>query len=281
MKKIILFVILQQYADWEAAYLSSALSMLGQGKYEIKTVSASRDAVQSIGGFKVMPDYDTASVPKDYEALILIGGMTWRSENTQQIKELAVDCAGRGKLLGGICDAAGFLGTAGVLNVVAHTGNDLNDIRQWAGDAYTGGANFIPKQAVRDKNIVSYHSWGEVSAEEFAVFLPYEKLLSKEEIHMYAMLWGILAEENSPLRAVVNSRVLSVPEDFYDFLIWKWLKDAPIKEARLIGDIIGHSQLGVGDWWYARRIEYYIQQGQIQVIEDSENKYARIICGRR
>ena len=155
MKKIILFVILQQYADWEAAYLSSALSMLGQGKYEIKTVSASRDAVQSIGGFKVMPDYDTASVPKDYEALILIGGMTWRSENTQQIKELAVDCAGSGKLLGGICDAAGFLGTAGVLNDVAHTGNDLNDIRQWAGDAYTGGANFIPKQAVRDKNIVT------------------------------------------------------------------------------------------------------------------------------
>ena len=94
------------------------------------------------------------------------------------------------------------------------------------------------------------------------------------------MLWGILVEENSPLRAVINNRVLSVPEDFYDFLIWKWLKDVPVKEARLIGDIIGHSQLGVGDWWYARRIEYHIQQGKIQVIEDSENKYARMICSR-
>ena len=138
----------------------------------------------------------------------------------------------------------------------------------------------IPEYVVRDKNIVSYHSWGEVSAEAFAVFLPYEKQLSKEEIHMYAMLWGILVEENSPLRAVINNRVLSVPEDFYDFLIWKWLKDVPVKEARLIGDIIGHSQLGVGDWWYARRIEYHIQQGKIQVIEDSENKYARMICSR-
>ena len=39
MKKTILFVILQQYADWEAAYLSSAISMLSQGEYEIKTVS--------------------------------------------------------------------------------------------------------------------------------------------------------------------------------------------------------------------------------------------------
>lgn len=138
----------------------------------------------------------------------------------------------------------------------------------------------IPEYVVRDKRIVSYHSWGEVSAEEFAGFLSYEKPLSKEEIHMYAMLWGVLIEENSPLRAVINNRVLSVPEDFYDFLIWKWLKDVPVKEARLIGDMIGRSQLGVGDWWYAGRIEYYIKQGKIQVVEDSENKYARRICSR-
>ena len=40
-----------------------------------------------------------------------------------------------------------------------------------------------------------------------------------------------------------------------------------------------HSKsLSVGDWWYARRIEYYIKQGKIRVIEDSENKYARMIC---
>lgn len=53
------------------------ISMLGNGAYEIKTVSLLRDCVQSIGGFSVVPDYDMMSVPKDYEALILIGGMTW------------------------------------------------------------------------------------------------------------------------------------------------------------------------------------------------------------
>ena len=36
MKKTILFVVLQQYADWEAAYISSAITMLGEGQYEIK-----------------------------------------------------------------------------------------------------------------------------------------------------------------------------------------------------------------------------------------------------
>ena len=135
MKKTILFVILQQYADWEAAYISSAITMLGQGGYDIKTVSLSKEPVQSIGGFTVLPDYDTASVPAEYDALILIGGMTWRSEDTQQIKALVQDCLRKGKVLGGICDASAFLGTAGALNEVAHTSNDLNDLKQWAGSA--------------------------------------------------------------------------------------------------------------------------------------------------
>ncbi len=154
MKKI-LFVILQQYADWEAAYISSAITMLGQGQYNIKTVSLSQDYVQSIGGFRVLPDYDIKSVPSDYEALILIGGMTWRSEDTQQIKALVEDCRQKGKVLGGICDASAFLGTVGVLNDVYHTSNDLHDLKQWAGSIYTGETKYISKQAVSDKNIIT------------------------------------------------------------------------------------------------------------------------------
>lgn len=155
MSRTILFVILQQYADWESAYITSAITMLGQGKYDIKTVSLSRDSVQSIGGFRVLPDYDLQSVPEDYEALILIGGLTWRSENTQHIKKLVEDCYKKGKILGGICDASAFLGTAGVLNDVMHTSNDINDLKQWAGTAYTGETKYICRQAVRDRNIIT------------------------------------------------------------------------------------------------------------------------------
>lgn len=155
MKKTILFVILQQYADWEAAYITSAITMLGQGQYDIKTVSLSKDYVQSIGGFRVLPDYDVASAPEDYEALVLIGGMTWRNENAQQIKTLVEECYQKGKVLGGICDASAFLGTVGVLNDVMHTSNDMNDLKQWAGSIYTGETKYIAKQAVRDRNIIT------------------------------------------------------------------------------------------------------------------------------
>ena len=136
----------------------------------------------------------------------------------------------------------------------------------------------LPEYTVREKSITIYKNWGEVAAEEFAGFLPYEKKLSKEEIRLYGLLWSELADDNSPLRAVINGRVLGVPEDFYDFMIWKKLTDKPVKEARLIGDILGCFPISVGDWWYAKRIEYYIRQGKIRVVEDSKNTYGRIIC---
>ncbi len=155
MKKRILFVVLQQYADWEAAYVSTAIAVLGEGKYEIKTVSLSKDYVESIGGFRIMPDYDIKSVPNDYEALILIGGMTWRSESAHQLRALVDSCRHEGKILAGICDASAFLGTVGALNEIVHTSNDLDDLKQWAGSNYTGEQKYIAKQAVRDKNVIT------------------------------------------------------------------------------------------------------------------------------
>ncbi|WP_455795594.1 type 1 glutamine amidotransferase family protein [Clostridium butyricum] len=165
MKKNILFVILQQYADWEAAYLSSGINMLGDGSYEIKTVSLTNESIASIGGFHTVPDYDIKSIPSEYEALILIGGMTWRNEKAKQVKPLVEECFKKGKVIGGICDASAFLGTVGVLNNVNHTSNDLNDLKEWAGKSYTGEEKYIMQQAVSDKNVITANG---TAALEFA-----------------------------------------------------------------------------------------------------------------
>ena len=53
------------------------------------------------------------------------------------VKPLVEKCLSDGKILGGICDASAFLGTIGALNHVRHTSNDLDDLKQWAGGAYT------------------------------------------------------------------------------------------------------------------------------------------------
>lgn len=136
----------------------------------------------------------------------------------------------------------------------------------------------LPEYQVKESSITVHHNWGNLAAEEFSGFLQYERELSMRERRMYEILWTELVEENGPLRAVVNGELMSVGEDFYDFLIWRHLTAQPVKEARLIGNILGHHPISVGDWWYASRIEHFIGEGRIKVVQDSEHKYARMIC---
>lgn len=155
MKKVVLFFILDQFADWEAAYLSSAFRSLGEEQYIVKTVSLTKDKVQSVGGFQILPDYDILSMPEEYEALILIGGLAWKETDVTQIGEIVKSTYERGGVIGGIGDASAFLGATGILNKVNHTSNELEELKQWAKDAYTGEMRYIRKQAVRDGNMIT------------------------------------------------------------------------------------------------------------------------------
>ena len=89
MRKEVLFVLLDEYADWEGAFLSTSLNfgvMPGSDKkYVPKTVAPTEKEVCSIGGFRTIPDYSFRNLPEDYAALILIGGMQW---NTPVAKSL-------------------------------------------------------------------------------------------------------------------------------------------------------------------------------------------------
>lgn len=135
----------------------------------------------------------------------------------------------------------------------------------------------LPEYRVSGKCVTSYQNWGEVAAEEFSLFLDRQIEIDRVAIKRYACLWTELVEDNSPLRAMVNNHVVGVPEEFYDFLIWKNLEERTVKEARLIGDILGRYPICVGDGWYAKRIQHFIDLDLIEVVEDSENKYARTI----
>lgn len=138
----------------------------------------------------------------------------------------------------------------------------------------------LPDYRINGNVIISYQNWGEIAAEEFAAFIENQREINYHERKQYATKWSELVEDNSPLRAVINNHVIGVEENFYDFLIWKKLTQKPIKQARLIGNILGNYQISIGDGWYAKRIQYYIDKGKIEIVEDSENKYARVIRKR-
>ncbi|MDR1180458.1 MAG: glutamine amidotransferase [Bacteroidales bacterium] len=158
-RKEVIFIVLNEFADWEGAYIAACLNAgVKPGrpvKYTVKTLSISKEPVISIGGFNVLPDYGIDDLPDDYAGLILIGGMSWFSPEAGKMLPFVEKAIAEKKPIAGICNASVFLGMHGFLNAVKHTSNGLDYIKQYAGDKYTGEANYINRQAVRDGNIVT------------------------------------------------------------------------------------------------------------------------------
>lgn len=147
-------------------------------------------------------------------------------------------------------------------------------LRQYKGEVY---AVRLPRLIVEGDATVEYSGWGEVEPSVFAEMLPSQRRLSQAEICANAYRWNELKRGNSPLRALVNGSVIGVSDNFYDFLIWKYLGEEPVREIELIGQILVENRLGVSDWWYVSRIDKYIGTHHIEIVENSNKKYERII----
>lgn len=159
-KKEAIFVLLNEFADWEGAYLAVNLNMgVKPGQpvlYTVKTLSLTKEPVTSIGGFKILPDYSiNDELPDDYAGLVLIGGMRWFTPEAEQVVPLVEKAISDNKVVATICNASVFLGMHGYLNGIKHTSNGLDYISQFAGSGYTGKDSYINEQAVRDGNVVT------------------------------------------------------------------------------------------------------------------------------
>ena len=79
--KNIVFIILDEFADWEATFLSSGLNDENITKsYSTSYASIDRNMKKSMGNLKVLPDLTLKEID---EKLVLIGGRTWRSQTEE------------------------------------------------------------------------------------------------------------------------------------------------------------------------------------------------------
>lgn len=140
-------------------------------------------------------------------------------------------------------------------------------------------SQFNKQAAAESEKVIAVRCcWGECEPREFVKALPLARKIPRMELISCFTEWQRLVRDNSPLRTVIADKAVSVPVSFYDFLIWRYLGGQPMNEAMLIGKILGENQLGVGDWWYARRIEHFIRKKSIVILEDNAQKNARIIA---
>ena len=157
--KNIVFVILDEFADWEAAFLSSALNDKNITKnYTTNFASIDKNLKKSIGNLKVLPDLTLKEIDEnDVDGLVLISGRTCRSqteETNNKIVELVKKFKNNpNKVVGAICDAAYFLATNGLLNDRKHTVNSFDEIKDNLN--YTNSKNFVEMESVIDGNLVT------------------------------------------------------------------------------------------------------------------------------
>jgi putative intracellular protease/amidase len=139
------------YADWEIAHLGHHIK--STNKYDVKTVSKTKDSLFSMSHLHVLPDYDVNDILNSdisrYKMLVLCGGMFWSEAHfvDEEAKRL-VDLFLKNKLpVAAICDATTFLAFNGYLDDVEHTGNTIHHIIQSCPN-YEGHKHYLNRQCV-------------------------------------------------------------------------------------------------------------------------------------
>lgn len=127
-----------------------------------------------------------------------------------------------------------------------------------------------------DGTIVMHTSCAELAPEDFPLLLSYQREAPALLLAGMHFDWEQLLVQDAELRAVISGHVLSVPADFYDFLIDTCLErmDEVFPEALLIGNVMGSSQLHLSDGWLALRIARLVEAGRLAVVEECQEKHA-------
>jgi hypothetical protein len=130
----------------------------------------------------------------------------------------------------------------------------------------------IPNEIKKERKLVIYHSTGEVALEDFETAIEYEEPISDLQREFYAGLWRELAAENAPLRAMLNGRVVGVPEDFYDFALRAEIPEGEFRVAQLLGNVLNKLP-GVSDSWLYMRLSAIVASGTLVEVSPPDEEY--------
>lgn len=163
-----------QYADWELGFI---LPELLQNKKSVTTFGLNPSPVRSMGGLLVTPDSSIEQVKLvDAEALILPGGMFWKSFSSPALDKLVKEARRLDLIVGAICDATGYLAQLGILDKVDHSSNGLEFLQERAPN-YRGHAFYKNTPATRSGKLVTADGYGAMDfcmklAELYGIYTP-------------------------------------------------------------------------------------------------------------
>ena len=128
--------------------------------------------------------------------------------------------------------------------------------------------------------------WGEVPPWLWGALSQKTEALEPWQAAAFSRKWKALKRENAPLRGVIAGQIFSLPEDFYDGFLRQELLKLPeqFPEAILIGRLLGQYPIGMGDAFWALRVEEWIAQGRLEPLtapEEGSPLYHRTLAKKQ
>lgn len=130
---------------------------------------------------------------------------------------------------------------------------------------------FVPQF---DGTMVVSRGWGEIEPEKFGSYLHLRQKTCDGFFAWAAMTWKQLQQENAPLRAIINGKITSVEESFYDSSICAELRKQPeiFKVPHFIGAALQQGGLyAVGDEFIHQRLMAMVKMGELQIVTPGED----------
>nr|WP_319542628.1 DJ-1/PfpI family protein [uncultured Pseudodesulfovibrio sp.] len=153
MAKVAL-LLTQGFADWEYALIAGT----GRPFYgiDIQFFAPEAGEIHSQGGLATVISHTIENIPEwSPNAVVIIGGTIWTSEDTPDVGELLKTQHSKGGIVAGICGGTLPLARAGLLNEVSHTSNDAEFLNKNAA-GYSGSEQFCASvSAISDNRVIT------------------------------------------------------------------------------------------------------------------------------
>lgn len=136
----------------------------------------------------------------------------------------------------------------------------------------------LPDQIEYEESITIFRNSEEIPPNILIKLSGGFKPLSILQRKIYAAMWKELVQENAPLRAIVNGKLMSVNSEFYDFALYANVPEEQFTVAQLLGNTLLRGP-GIDVWWLFQRIQAMVEKGELREIKppEGENPFSGIM----
>lgn len=135
----------------------------------------------------------------------------------------------------------------------------------------------LPEWSFNTEQTKHLVDWNELPIEDWPNSLLHEYQISMSLKRAIATEWIRLKKENAPLRVSINNRLYSANDSFYDGFILSEVGNQDTKVSQLIICLMKKYRFGLGDWFFAERIQVLLKLGKLICVQESPWFYNNII----